>query len=247
MSPVPRAGAALDLLLLLTVTLILPLGQALASELLDPNAGLAGFSPLLAVGKWFDALLLIVLAAYFRRRNALPASAFGLQTDHLGRQVLWSVPMLAAIYVALIPMIVIVSVLLYLVPQVTQDLEHRLRFVELLPLGRLSDTLLLLIPVAIHEELLFRGLLIPYLRRVGLGWLGAIFASSAVFAVLHVTQGWLAILQVFGIGLVLSGCFVLSRSLLAVMLAHFFFDFIQMQILPFLVRWLEQLLPGQAP
>ncbi len=105
-------------------------------------------------------------------------------------------------------------------------------------------TVALLVPVAIHEETLFRGLLIPYLHRVGLGWPVAVLVSAAVFAALHITQGWLALPQIFAVGLILGGFFIWSRSLLAVMIAHFLFDLIQTELARFLLPWAQRVFNG---
>ena len=143
-------------------------------------------------------------------------------------------------YGAMIPMIVAITVLVMLRPELQGDLMRRREFMQQIPLQSLGQMVLLLIPVAIHEELLFRGLLIPYLRRVGCGWTGAILLSSALFASLHIAQGWLGIVQIFPVGLALAVFFVLTRSLTAVILAHFLFDLVQTQLARLLWPALEK-------
>jgi membrane protease YdiL (CAAX protease family) len=118
---------------------------------------------------------------------------------------------------------------------------------ELLPVHSLGLTIALMVPVAVHEELIFRGLLLPYLRRIGWPWWLAIAASSGTFAVLHVAQGWLAIIQVFGISVVLATFFVLSRSLLSVIAAHFLFDVLQTQLARVLLPHIEEWGRSGAP
>ncbi len=244
LSSISRPAAALDLLLLLTIALILPLGTHFADALLTRETPEFSFSPALIVTKVFDALLLLTFALYFLRRNRLPPSAFGAQLDRLGRQFLWGLLALAALYVALVPSIGLITLLVTLFPQLAPDLEHRTEFLNLLPLHSLASTVVLLVPVAIHEELLFRGLLIPYLHRLGLRWPGAVLLSTVVFALLHVTQGWLAIPQIFAVGLVLGAFLVWSRSLLAVMIAHFCFDLIQTEAARFLLPWIQRVSGG---
>jgi hypothetical protein len=46
--------------------------------------------------------------------------------------------------------------------------------------------------------------------------------------------------QILGVGAIFATAFVLSRSLLAVILAHFAFDFLQLQFAK-LLPWAEQL------
>ena len=236
-----RRDAALDLVLVLVAALVFPFGASLAAYLLE---GGETARPLetgpLVLAKWFDALLVVWLAAYFVYRQRLTSAAFGLQADGLRRQVLWSMPTLLAMYGAMIPMVVAITVLVMLRPELQGDLMRRKEFMQRIPLQSLADTVLLLVPVAIHEELLFRGLLIPYLRRVGCGWTGAILLSSGLFASLHVAQGWLGIVQIFPVGLTLAVFFVLTRSLTAVILAHFLFDLLQTQLARLLWPSLEK-------
>jgi membrane protease YdiL (CAAX protease family) len=75
---------------------------------------------------------------------------------------------------------------------------------------------------------------------VGCGWTGAILLSSALFASLHIAQGWLGIVQIFPVGLALAVFFVLTRSLTAVILAHFLFDLVQTQLARLLWPALEK-------
>ncbi|MCK4342704.1 MAG: CPBP family intramembrane metalloprotease [Phycisphaerae bacterium] len=237
-----RRDAALDLALVLMVGLVAPWGYQLAVVLLI-GLDSAGEPPaaLLVIGKYFDALLVIALAGYFIYRQRLAAAAFGLQLNRLNHQVLWSAPTLAAMYAVMLPTVLAIAALVQLFPALEEDLENRREMMEFITKPALAELILLLIPVAIHEELLFRGLLIPYLRRAGCGWGLAIFISTAIFAVLHVTQGWLGVIQIFGVGAVLGVFFVLSRSLLAVIIAHFLFDLLQTQLARFLLPWLEDL------
>lgn len=256
---IAQADAALDLALIVTVLLVLRMGLELIPPLLFPEAAETaprvhgpGFYAAITAVKCVDALMAIGAAALFlyRHRPKLSTASFGLQLDHFGRQVLWSLPTLAAVYAAFISTVIVVTLAVSLLPSLEEDVLERTEFFELLPLENIVASILLLIPVAIHEELLFRGLLIPYLRRVGCPWAVAILLSSAVFASLHFQQGWIAVVQIFFVGLALAVFFVASRSLLAVILAHFAFDLIQFQVvrflLPTLQKWAEtsaELLP----
>ena len=62
-------------------------------------------------------------------------------------------------------------------------------------------------------------------------WSAAIVISSAIFAVLHFDQGWIGVIQIMGVGTVFAVFFVLSRSLSAVVIAHFTFNFLQFQMM----------------
>lgn len=236
-----RRDAALDLALFLLVALLIPVGFELAAVLTMPEVPELSFSNFIIVQKWFDALLLVVLAGYFVYRHHLAPAAFGLRGDRPARQVFWAIPTLLAVYGAFFLFVIVIGAAVMLFPDLEKDLVRRTEFMEMLPLSDTLSIVLLLVPVAIHEELLFRGLLIPYLHRVGCSWVVAVLISTVVFAVLHVTQGWLGIIQIFGVGAMLGACFVLTRSLLAVMLAHFLFDFFQTQLARVVIPWMEQL------
>lgn len=215
-------------LLAVFVGLALPIILQIAAAI----AGAVGDTPtprFFVITKCIEAFLVLVLARFLLARQRLTPAAFGAQTQDLSLQVLWSIPTLVALYVGMLGVGIFVMLAAQSSPEMMEDLESRKEFLALLPRDLLM-TILLLIPVAIHEELLFRGLLIPYLRQAGLGWAGAIIASSLLFAVLHYGQGVLAIPQVLAIGLTLSLAFVGTRSLLAVMLAHFLFDLLQTQL-----------------
>lgn len=240
-APPPGAAGPLELptvtasrawraaLLTLFVGLALPIALGVAFAIALGGAEDTPPAQFLVISKCIEALLVLVLARYFMTRHRLTPAAFGAQTRDLTLQALWSIPTLVALYVGMLGVGLIVVLLAQSSPAMMEDLESRKEFIALLPRDLLM-TVLLLIPVAIHEELLFRGLLIPYLRRAGLGWIGAISASSLLFAVLHISQGVLAIPQILAVGLILSLAFVGTRSLLAVILAHFLFNLLQAQL-----------------
>ena len=76
--------------------------------------------------------------------------------------------------------------------------------------------------VAVFEELLFRGVLVGALS-VGFGvspWL-LVVASSILFGLGHGAQGRLGVLVTGALGAVLAAAFVLSGSLLVVVVAHY--------------------------
>lgn len=240
---IPRRSAALDLVLILSVTLLTPLVSQFTVNTLGADGSWNERPELrwsLVAHEWAFALTLLVLTLFLVQRCAIPAAAFGLQARDLGRQLLWSLAAFVGVYIVFVGLMLVVGLLTILVPGVDEDLSKRLEFMELLPLDDWTAMLLLLVGVAIFEELLFRGLLIPYLRRVGCGWSGAVLISSAVFGALHIDQGVLGIMQILGVGLVLGVFFVVSRSLIAVMVAHFLFNFCQFQVMRFMLPWLEQ-------
>ena len=243
-----RASAAAGtglVVLALAVTLLFSVAGGLGLDLVLRVLHRDAPSPMLLhtviiVDKWISAALVLLFTVFLLRYYHLRPAAFGVRRDQLSTQAAWGLATLFGVYAAFAVSLAAVVVLLLLNPRLQEDLTNRAEFLGLLPVNSVLGAIALLIPVAIHEELLFRGLLIPFLRRLGLGWTWAIVASAAFFAVLHIGQGWLAIPQVFFIGIALGAFFVLSRSLLAVMIAHFCFDFAQLQLIRVLQPWMEE-------
>jgi membrane protease YdiL (CAAX protease family) len=230
-----RADALVDLALIALVTLIVPFGLQLV---LTPMAGVTQLEPdmmpLLTVQKWFDAVLAGGVLAYLVLRHRLPAASFGLRVDLPFHQALWVFGGLCATYGWMLVTVVVILPLIGAVPSLGSDLEERLRLLDAMPISDLGSTIALLIPVAIHEEIIFRGLLLPYLRKVTGHWWVAVVVSGTLFATLHYVQGWLGVAQIAGVALVFSLVFIRSRSLLVVIVAHFAFDFLQFQIIRFI-------------
>jgi len=87
---------------------------------------------------------------------------------------------------------------------------------------------LLALAAGIGEEIIFRGYLIQY----AVYWTGnsssgiftACFFASALFAFLHGYQGYRSMIKIFFLALLFSAIFVLSQSLLIVMLIHTVID-----------------------
>jgi membrane protease YdiL (CAAX protease family) len=234
-------GLALILLILLAMLSVEVAAQVLFARP-GSQPGPAVWQTVIIADKCVGALLALAGAALCLRLFRLTPAAFGLRMDRLGGQTAWGLAAFCGVYAAFAISMVGVLLLVLAVPSFKEDLAARGEFMELLPVHSVTGAILLLVPVAIQEELVFRGLLIPFLRRVGCPWAVAVFVSAAVFASLHIGQGWLAIPQVFCIAVALGTFFVLSRSLIAVMVAHFLFDFLQLQLIRALSPWVEQAL-----
>ncbi len=231
-----RRDAALDLGLVLLVLLLLPLGLDLLN--LVSLAGVGASTPdstaltrqLLINRKVCDALLAATLMYYFVRRHRISAAVFGLHGRALLRQVLLAVPILLATYATFLVSVVVTVLLVSGGHDLRREVEARREFMEMMPLGDLWSGMALMAPVAIHEEVLFRGLMLPYLRRIGCSWTWAVLLSSVLFAALHLAQGWLGVVQLLPVGIVLAVAFIRTGSLTAVVLAHFAFNVLQLQL-----------------
>jgi membrane protease YdiL (CAAX protease family) len=79
---------------------------------------------------------------------------------------------------------------------------------------------------AVVEELVFRGLLIPWLQSRGCsGWLSVVIAAL-LFAGIHWCQGPVQLVGTLAFGLVTGICFLTTRRLWPLILAHFWVDLI---------------------
>jgi membrane protease YdiL (CAAX protease family) len=243
LQPVPPRDALLDAGLLVLVGVFAPYLMPLLLHALGAAAELETVDSSVVLFKWTEALLVIGLAAYLILRQRLSPAAFGLRRDHSLRQVLWSAPTLLGVYGAMLATAPLILLITMSSKAAREDVMQRLEFAERLPTGDPLLAVLLLIPVAIHEELLFRGLLLPCLRRALGSWPRAIIVSAVLFGSLHVPQGLLGALQITTLGIVFGLFFVLTRSVVPLILAHFAFDFLQLQllrVLPDLQRMLEK-------
>jgi membrane protease YdiL (CAAX protease family) len=82
--------------------------------------------------------------------------------------------------------------------------------------------------VGVYEEVLFRGFMMPRLRRATGSWTAAVFLSSVLFTVLHMFDQKPAAMILIGfLSLAFSVVTVLRRSLLPAIVAHALFDFSQ--------------------
>lgn len=79
--------------------------------------------------------------------------------------------------------------------------------------------------IGFYEELLFRGLLMPRLRRATGSWVLAVILTTAVFSVLHLAdQAAAALLAICALSLIFSIITIWRRSLVPAIVAHTLFD-----------------------
>lgn len=175
------------------------------------------------------AVTAVITLGALVRGFRIPPSSFGLRRDGLGQQLLWSIPALMATYGAVI-LIGLVLVFTVMGPDPESELRQRMEFLDQLGLTSPVLTVVTILCVAMHEEIIFRGLLLPFLRRTGFPWWLAIAFSSGLFGLLHFPQGWTAMVQITGVAIVLSLTFVLTRSLLTVIVAHTLFNLAQIAL-----------------
>jgi membrane protease YdiL (CAAX protease family) len=97
-------------------------------------------------------------------------------------------------------------------------------------------TALLAVNAGISEEVFFR-LLLPLLLVLVFGNAALAFAvAGIVFGLAHVYQGWVGVLATFVLGLVLTGFYLVTDSLLAPIVVHVLIDLVGLVIRPTAAR-----------
>lgn len=155
----------------------------------------------------------------------------GLHCSHFGRNVLAG---LGACVLAFLP----VMILFQASSTVFEPRRHPLEvFVRSSPTLEhiLLSTLFAVVLAPFLEELLFRGILLLWLRRLFGPW-PAILLSSAVFAVLHV-DAWPAPIPLFVLALFLGYLTYRTSSLVAPIVLHATFNGVSMLVLVLQVFW----------
>jgi membrane protease YdiL (CAAX protease family) len=94
------------------------------------------------------------------------------------------------------------------------------------PLWNWMDLSLGLLAVGFMEELVFRGCMLAFLKRYTASSLAIVVISSVAFGLIHWSNGLHAVLVTSVIGAVFMTVYLKTRSLPAIMLAHFAINFI---------------------
>jgi len=98
--------------------------------------------------------------------------------------------------------------------------------------GQIALALLLLVVVAVSEEVIFRGYLIRRFTALSLNPVAALILSSAVFALGHGYERSGGAVGVGILGLIFGAIYLWRNSLVAPMVMHFIQNFVGMILLP---------------
>jgi membrane protease YdiL (CAAX protease family) len=175
------------------------------------------------------AAAVVGLGALLLRLQRLSGAAIGLRREGVESQVLWGVAAAVATYAVVFAW----SWLSFFVRWLLWKSGHGhaawlLRPSD--PWARLDtnatvgSVLILWLAVAIGEEVLYRGLLLPRLHRVAGRWWVAVLGTSLVFGAGHLGGGLVYALAAFLMSVVWCLVFIRSRSLLAVVAGHFLYN-----------------------
>ncbi len=233
-----RGQAALDLLavamLLLGSQVVLAIsGLPLLIEDLAPDTRLLWANALIGL----PSLAIVALILILRRQ---PPRAIGLGKAPVGRTIGAA---LAAVPVCYIALLIVVPLYLVIIgADVDHLVQERTQFFDEVPRLSIAPIIVFSLFVGLHEEVLFRGLILARLRAVCRSTWLAVIISSLIFGAFHAGQGPIGVVQTSTVGLILACVATLTRSVWPALLTHALFDTIGLVGIPFLQEHLPKLL-----
>jgi membrane protease YdiL (CAAX protease family) len=240
----PAGRLTIVLMAVIFVAGVMPIGLTPLVVVVLESLGLTvSFAWAALLEKVVGGAAALALIGGLREWLGLPAAAWGLRIGSLKHEALWTLATIGLGIGAWIAGTVIVAALIFLFPALLEDIQQRAKFLGELPLDHLGFAAVLMVVVALQEELLFRALLVPVLKGLTRSWILAVVLSSALFGSLHFAQGVLAIPQTMLLALAYGTAFVLSRSIIPVVAAHFFHNYTMVLLMNVFGEQLEQLTP----
>jgi len=229
--PMGRVGAFFQLLVVMGVWLGLLLWAKSAPPETVPPVEKRGY--LIYVSVLIQGLLALGLIAGTLWVSGQSWRTIGFTwRKTLGHEAGWAALGLMAVYGILL----LSGVALMFLPEeyVNQIVQERKELFETFPAIPFAAVATVMMFVGIYEEVLFRGLILTRLRLVLGDWRGnwatAVVLSSALFGVLHLYEGYVAVVQIALVSLVFSVLFIYRGSLIAPILAHAAFNTINMTL-----------------
>ncbi len=182
--------------------------------------------PMLTVRAGLLTLLILLLCRVRGQRVA----AVGMTVRRLALNGLLGIGVCGVVYGFLLAFVVIVMLC---VPELQEQMEaNQGKLHDMLPDLSLAGFLWLAILVGFYEELVFRGFLMPRLRRCFGSWIPAVLVSTAVFTALHAFEQVAVALPVIAmLSLAFSLVTIWRRSIVPAIVAHALFDFSQFAML----------------
>ena len=215
--------ALAELTVLLTVFIVTQIAAGVVLFSLEPETlpRWANVAATLVAGTLMLATVLLIV-----RGSGRPPASIGWRSDFLALDIGLGVGLL---FVVLAFFYAITVVLAIFSPESFDRMRDTQRNIEA-AFPRMTPPWILAINacVAVYEEFVFRGFLLTRLRRLVRWWPAAIVMGAAMFSVLHLYQGGMAVVMIFLLGLFLGGVFAWRRSLVPVIVLHFLFNSWQM-------------------
>lgn len=172
------------------------------------------------------AIAVITMIAVVLRRRGQSLRSVGLDPSRLGIDFLLGAAMMGAAYA----LIGVWQILLWLFwPGLSKQMVQNTRILmDLIPRLHPLGFVALALMIGVYEELLFRGFLMPRLRRATGSWTLAVILSTVLFTALHAGDQTPAVLVPITIlSLVFSVITIRRRSIVPAIFGHFLFDLSQ--------------------
>lgn len=160
-----------------------------------------------------------VLVFWITKRRGLRLSSAGLATKRLWLNVLLGFASFVLIMIALVVLSLLITALF---PKLNEEFQKNAEKIldavpKASPLGFAAITL----AIGFYEELIFRGFLMPRLRRATGSWFLAVVLTTVIFALLHLQdQVPAALLAISGLSLVFSVITIWRHSIIPAVIAH---------------------------
>jgi membrane protease YdiL (CAAX protease family) len=125
---------------------------------------------------------------------------------------------------------------------IDQLTENPDRIEAMLPDVGLGGLAAMMVVIAFYEELVFRGFLLPRLRRITRSWTVAVLITSALFAAIHLgedvgAQTFATLFPLFAVAVLWSVVTIWRKSLLPAIIGHALFNFLQLAALQISSEW----------
>ena len=185
---------------------------------------------LLAVSAIFRDLALVSLILFFAWRDREPLRRLGLSSKDVDRNILLGF----ALYVPFLFVIGLVTQVLTSLG-LSQPSEPGPSYFHVGGHWQLALAVVLVVVVAVSEELIFRGYLINRLRTATGNTAAAVALSSVIFALGHGYEGSLGVITVGVMGLIFSLIYLWRQSLVVPIVLHFLQDFVAIVLAPYLM------------
>lgn len=209
----------------LVVGLVAGLAMGLGSDGQEAEAGDVGrtlFLPLL----FFRAATVVVIVWRMLRHRGQPWSAAGVGMRRLWQNLLFGI--VAVVAAAILSYGCQLALMAFWPKLLKQMIENAEIIMAMIPKRHPLVLGLLSMAVAVYEELLFRGFLLPRLRRATNSWVLAVLLSTVLFTSLHARdQTMAAMVPITILSLVFCMITIWRRSIVPAVFGHFFFNFVQ--------------------
>lgn len=184
---------------------------------------------LLAVSAIFRDLALVSLILFFAWRDQEPLRRLGLSSKDLDRNIFLG-------FVLYVPFLFVIGLVTQVLTSLglSQPSEPGPSYFHVGGHWQLALAVVLVVVVAVSEELIFRGYLIRRLQTVTGNTTAAVLLAAVVFALGHGYEGSLGMITVGVMGLIFSLIYLWRQSLVVPMVLHFLQDFLAIVVVPYL-------------